>query len=117
MTYTDPMTYTEYKNHLKVCEYTGKPPVDRYREMYNSSTTLWEDMSIVIDPDYLGLTLRKKDFVLFLVNPTIRTWCFDRKLWNTISHLSGVSDSETQVFLKEMMEDHLMTNIESPQLY
>lgn len=42
------MTYDDYKNHLKVCEFLGKPPVGKYESLHVFLGDFWEGMEFTV---------------------------------------------------------------------
>jgi hypothetical protein len=40
------MTFQQYSDHIKLCQYLGKEPQGEFKEFYDFLTDLWKDMEL-----------------------------------------------------------------------
>jgi hypothetical protein len=108
------MTYTEYKNHIKICQYLGKEPEGEYKELYTYVENLWKDMKItIIDEHGPRRIIFHKGTDFYMEHDCENGWMWyhhDRtqKFLVQLYKIQHISDEQIiSHFIKSMINDYL----------
>jgi hypothetical protein len=112
------MTYTEYKSHMKVCEFLGKPPLGKFKELHIFTMELWDDMCFTVSenisqPGTLIIIAHKNSIVHILNKPSDGWVACDKRV--IMNNLLSIMDTELIIPVQDMMEfiirEHLSTTV------
>ncbi len=117
------MTYIQYSDHIKLCQYLGKEPQGEFKDFYDFLTDLWMDMeiSVVDNHNERGnghtIILHKGD-EFFMGQDFKIEWfeCNYDRVWSFFPIKKGMKVSETQDFIQRMVEEHLKCKVTTPSL-
>jgi len=113
------MTYQQYTDHLKLCQYLGKEPQGEIKEFHDFISDLWKDMELSVDNDYnkQRIILHKgTDFYMEQDFKNGRMLCQWDRLWSFFRIKKGLEVPETQVFIQSMVEEHLKCKASTPEI-
>jgi hypothetical protein len=110
------MTYRQYSDHIKLCAYLGKDIGGEYKEFYDFITELWRDMGISVYEDQ-GILFHKGDG-LFMQQDFKNGWllCHWDRVWSFLRTTKGMEYTETQDFIRGVVEEHLKCKALTPLL-
>jgi hypothetical protein len=115
------MTYRQYSDHIKLCQYLGKEPQGEFKEFYDFLTELWKDMEISVIDIYNDrgnghtIILHKGDMFYMeqdFNNDGLR--CDWDRVWSFFRSTKGMKHTETQDFIRGMVEEHLKCKALTP---
>jgi hypothetical protein len=104
------MTYRQYTDHIKLCQYLGKEPRGEFRVFYDFITELWKDMEFTVIDNYnrQGIILHKGTD--FYMEQDFKNGCLEchwGRIWSFFRIKKGMEVPETQDFIRGMVEEHL----------
>jgi hypothetical protein len=108
------MTYRQYSDHIKLCQYLGKEPQGEFKEFYDFITELWKDMefSVINDHNKQGIIFHKgTDFYMEQDFKNGWLWCESDRVWSFFRFKKGLEVPETQDFIRGMVEEHLKSKV------
>jgi hypothetical protein len=110
------MTYRQYSDHIKLCQYLGKEPQGEFREFYDFVTGLWKDMEISVIDDQ-GILFHKGDG-LFMRQDFKNGWfwCDWDRVWSFFRIVKTMELLETQDFIRGVVEEHLKCKALTPSM-
>jgi hypothetical protein len=105
------MTYQQYSDHIKLCVYLGKNPGGEYKEFYDFLTEFWDGMefSVIDNHDEQGIIFHKG--VVFFMEQDFNNGllrCERNRVWSFFRFKKGMDITETQDFVRSMVEEHLI---------
>jgi hypothetical protein len=111
----DNMTYKQYSDHIKVCEYLGREPSGDFRPYYDFFNRLWESVEITVDKGIEHRIIFHKDGKCVMLH-NLKT----NKLWitpfvddpfeffgNFFSVVLTDDYNESKNFLANVIKNHL----------
>ena len=112
------MTYRQYSDHIKLCQYLGKEPRGEFKDFYGFLTELWRDMEISVVDNYKvqSIILHKGDMFYMeqdFKNDGLR--CDWDRVWSFFQSKKGMGVSDTQDFIQSMVEEHLKCRVLTPR--
>jgi hypothetical protein len=111
------MTYQQYTNHIKLCQYLGKEPQGEFKEFYDFITDMWKDIefSVINDHNKQGIILHKGT-EYYMEQDFKNGWlkCDSGRVWSFFRFKKGMEIPETQVFIQSMVEEHLKCKASTP---
>jgi hypothetical protein len=114
------MTYNQYNDHIKLCEYLGREPSGDFRPYYDFFNRLWENMEITVDKVIKHrIIFHKEGKCVMLHNlKTNNLWFtpFEYNSYNIFGNFFTVGNSDEYIlskyFLDTMIRKHLsITNL------
>jgi hypothetical protein len=99
------MTYTEYKNHIKICQYLGIEPEGDFKKVYKFSTNLWDGMEFTSQTD--NIILHKKKEHMMTITPSWMLYIPGHLLKSITSIIKPHRVAYSEKFLFDMITDHL----------
>lgn len=98
--------------HLKISTYLRRPLTGKFKIMNNFLTNLWHEMGVVLGPEKIIL---QKDGKCFFTNDRNLCWsgCYDDRVCSFFTDDMDMDRSETQNFMKCMLENYLKCEIET----
>ena len=110
------MTYGQYSDHIKLCQYLGKELQGEFKDFYDFITFLWKDMefSVINDHNDLFIILHKgTDF--YMGQDFKNGWleCQWDRIWSFFRIKKGMEVPETKVFIRGMVEEHLKCKVDT----
>jgi hypothetical protein len=111
------MTYQQYSDHLKVCQYLGKEPQGEFKEFCVFLTELWKDMEFTVSNELnkQGIIYHKgTDFYMEQDFKNGWLWCSLDRIWSFFQIKKGMEYTETQDFIQSMVEEHLKCKVSTP---
>jgi hypothetical protein len=115
--YIPTMTYRQYSDHLKLCQYLGKEPQGEFKAFYDFITGLWKDMefSVINDHNKQGIIFHKgNNYYMEQDFKNGWVWCERGRVWSFFSSTKGMEIPETQDFIQSMVEEHLKCQVLTP---
>jgi hypothetical protein len=100
------MTYTEYKNHIKLCQYLDRESVGDFKKVYDFSTNLWDGMEFTSDT--CNIILHKKKEHMMTITPSWMIFIQENLLKSITSIIKPRRVVYTEKFLFNMISDHLL---------
>ncbi len=113
------MTYRQYSDHIKLCQYLGKEPQGEFKEYYDFITGLWVDMEISVVDNYKvqSIILHKgTDFYMKQDFKNDYFWCYWDRVWSFFRTKKDMKVPEIQDFIQSMVEEHLKFKVSTPPL-
>jgi hypothetical protein len=96
------MTYQQYSDHLKLCQYLGKEPQGEFKEYYDFLTELWNDMELSVFNDHneQGIILHKGN-IYYMEQNFKNGWlrCDWDRVWSFFRFKKGMEIPETKDFI------------------
>ena len=111
------MTYRQYSDHIKLCQYLGKEPQGEFKEYYDFITGLWVDMEIsVVDNYKVQSIIFHKGDMFYMEQDFKNGWlrCEWDRVWSFFQVKKGMEVSDTQDFIQSMVEEHLKCRVLTP---
>ena len=115
------MKYQQYSDHIKLCLYLGKEPQGEFKEFYDFLTELWNDMEISVINDHneqgSGHTIIfHKGNNYYMEQNFKNKWlrCDWDRVWTFFRSIKGMKHTETQDFIRGMVEEHLKCKALTP---
>ena len=115
------MTYRQYSDHIKLCQYLGKELQGEFKEFYDFLTELWNDMEFSVinkhNKQCNGHTIifhKGTDFYMEQDFKNDRLRCEWDRVWTFFRIKKGMKVSETQDFIQSMVEEHLKCKVLTP---
>jgi hypothetical protein len=108
------MTYQQYSDHIKVCQYLGKEPQGEFKAFYDFITGLWKDMEFSVNDNHnkQGIVIHKgSDYYMEQDFKNGYSWCHPERVWSFFQSTKGMEYTETQVFIQSMVEEHLKCQV------
>jgi len=111
------MTYRQYTDHIKICQYLGKEPQGEFKDFYGFLTGLWKDMeiSVIINHDEQAIIFHKGD--MFFMEQDFNNgylWCHPDRVWSFFHINKGLEEPETQDFIQSTVEEYLKREVPTP---
>jgi hypothetical protein len=113
------MNYTQYSDHLKLCQYLGKEPEGEYKEFYDFITEVWKDMEFIVINEHnkQGILFHKgTEFYMEQDFKNGWLWCDYDRVWSFFINKKVIEVSDTQDFIRGMVEEHLKSQVQTPIL-
>jgi hypothetical protein len=110
------MTYRQYSDNIKLCQYLGKEPGGDFKELYDFITELWKDMEFsVIDAHNGQCIILHKGTEYYMEQEFKNGWldCHFTRVWSFFRTTKGMGFNETRDFIRGMVEEHLKCNVSS----
>jgi hypothetical protein len=97
------MTYRQYSDHIKICQYLGKEPQGEFKDFYDFITGLWKDMELSVFNDHnkQSIIFHKGDE--FFMEHDFKNGfleCHWYRVWSFFRTKKGIEIPETQVLYK-----------------
>jgi hypothetical protein len=112
------MTYRQYSDHIKLCQYLGKEPEGDFKEFYDFITELWRGMefSVINDHNKQGNIFHKGNRY-YMEQDFKNGWlrCDWDRVWTFFRFKKGMEVPETKVFIRGMVEEHLKCKVSTPR--
>jgi hypothetical protein len=111
------MTYRQYSDHIKLCQYLGKELQGEFKEFYNFLTELWKDMEFSVVDNHNDLVIILHKGTDFYMEQDFKNGCLDchwGRIWSFFQFKKGMKASETQDFIQSMVEEHLKCKALTP---
>ena len=116
------MTYGQYSDHIKLCQYLGKEPQGEFKEFYDFVTGLWKDMAFSVINDHNeqsnGHTIILHKGTDFYMEQDFKNgwlWCDWDRVWSFFESKKGMVLPETQEFIRGVVEEHLKCKALTPK--
>jgi hypothetical protein len=114
------MTYRQYSDHIKLCQYLGKEPGAEFKEFYDFLTELWKDMEFTVINDHNeetnGHTIILHKGTDFYMEQDFKNGCLEcewDRVWTFFRFKKGMEVPETKVFIRGMVEEHLKCKVKT----
>ena len=112
------MTYQQYSDHLKLCQYLGKEPQGEFKEFCDFLTELWKDMefTVINEHNKQGIIFHKgTDFYTEQDFKNGWLWCSLDRIWSFFQIKKGMEVPEIENFIQSMVEEHLKCKVSTPR--
>jgi hypothetical protein len=114
------MTYQQYTDHLKLCQYLGKEPLGEFKEFHDFISDLWKDMtfSVINDHNEQCIIFHKgTDFFMQQDFKNGKLKCQWDRIWSFFLIKKGMEIPELKDFIQSMVEQHLKCKVLTPFEY
>ena len=111
------MTYQQYSDHIKLCQYFGKELEGEFKEFNDFITGLWEDMETSeINIHNEQAIIFHKGTVFYMEQDFNNGWlrCDHGRVWSFFRFKKCMNVPETQDFIQSMVEEHLKCKVSTP---
>jgi len=111
------MTYQQYTDHLKLCQYLGKEPLGEFKEFHDFISDLWKDMtfSVINDHNEQCIIFHKgTDFFMQQDFKNGKLKCQWDRIWSFFLIKKGMEIPELKDFIQSMVEQHLKCKVLTP---
>jgi len=108
------MTYRQYSDHIKLCQYLGKEPGAEFKEFYDFLTELWKDMEFTVINDHNEEAIILHKGTDFYMEQDFKNGCLEcewDRVWTFFRFKKGMEVPETKVFIRGMVEEHLKCKV------
>jgi hypothetical protein len=104
------MTYQQYSDHIKLCQYLGKEPQGEFKVLHDFITGLWKDMEFTVVDNYnnQGIIFHKGTY-FYMVQDFENGWlrCNLDRVLPFFRNKKDMKVLEMKDFVKGMVEEHL----------
>jgi hypothetical protein len=110
------MTYRQYSDHIKFCQYLGKDTEGEYKVFYDFITELWRDMEFTVVNEQRIIFHKGENFLMD--HDFKNGWldCDYDQLWSFFRNTNGMEIYDTKDFVRGMVEEHLKCKVLTPTL-
>jgi hypothetical protein len=108
------MTYRQYSDHIKLCQYLEKDIEGEYKEFYDFITGLWKDMEFTVINEQVIALHKGKEIFMEQDFKNGWLWCDYDWVWSFFRTTKGMEVPETKDFIQGMVGEHIKCKVLTP---